>query len=64
MNLVFSPPGHNHMEKVEIIYNLHVLIMMFMKLYDSRALGQHLETGSWRQTGHSLSQGVNGSRML
>lgn len=52
------------MEKVEIIYNLHVLIMMLKKLYDSRPLSQHLEKGSWRQTGHSLSQGVNGSRML
>lgn len=46
------------MEKVEIIYNLHVLIMMFKKLYDSIPLGRHLETGSWWQTGHSLLQGV------
>lgn len=52
------------MEKVEIIYNLHVLIMMLKKLYDSRPLGRHLETGSWWQTGRSLSQGVKGSRTL
>lgn len=37
------------MEKVEIIYNLHVLIMIFKKLYYSRPLGQDLETVSWWQ---------------